>query len=175
MKTCVKMGILWLCVTGMLLAQEKDAPDFSLPMLDGKTYRLSEHIGEGVILINFWATWCIPCHSEMKALRKIYQKYHDQGLEILSISIDDPKTVSKVKGFVRSKKYPFTILLDTNNEVFQLYRGSNPPLSVLINQQGKIVYTHTGYRKGDEKALEEHIQKLLTASVKQKEPEKEER
>ena len=141
--------------------QDNTAPDFNLPDMDGKNYQLSENTGKGPILINFWATWCIPCRAEMKKLKDIYKDYHDQGLEILSISIDDTKTVNKVKGFVKTNRYPFTILLDTNSEVFQLYQGSNPPQTVLIDQNGKIAYTHTGYRKGDEIKLAEEIAKLL--------------
>ncbi len=153
--------ILIIGLTTFSMAQEKTAPDFTLPMLDGSNFQLSENIGEGPVLINFWATWCIPCIAEMKQLKKIYKKYKDQGLQILSISIDDPKTVGRVKGMVKSKRYPFTILLDTNSEVFNLYQGSNPPLSILIDKEGKIVYNHTGYRKGDEKKVDKMIAELL--------------
>lgn len=150
-----------LIFTLSVFPQDNTAPDFNLPDMNGKNYQLSENTGKGPILINFWATWCIPCRAEMKKLKDIYKDYHDQGLEILSISIDDTKTVNKVKGFVKTNRYPFTILLDTNSEVFQLYQGSNPPQTVLIDQNGKIVYTHTGYRKGDEIKLAEEIAKLL--------------
>jgi peroxiredoxin len=131
--------------------------------MNGKNYQLSENLGKGPILINFWATWCIPCREEMKKLKKIYETYQKDGLQILSISIDDPKTVNKVKSFIKTNRYPFTVLLDTNNEVFQLYKGTNPPLSVLMDKNGKIVYDHTGYRKGDEKKLEEEIVTLIDA------------
>lgn len=160
MKALVLLTFL-LSFTLSVFPQDNTAPDFNLPDLDGKNYQLSENTGKGPILINFWATWCIPCRAEMKKLKDIYNDYHEQGLEILSISIDDTKTVNKVKGFVKTNRYPFTILLDTNSEVFQLYQGSNPPQTVLIDQNGKIAYTHTGYRKGDEIKLAEEIAKLL--------------
>ena len=160
MKPLVLLTFL-LTFTLSVFPQDNTAPDFNLPDMDGKNYQLSENTGKGPILINFWATWCIPCRAEMKKLKDIYKDYHDQGLEILSISIDDTKTVNKVKGFVKTNRYPFTILLDTNSEVFQLYQGSNPPQTVLIDQNGKIAYTHTGYRKGDEIKLAEEIAKLL--------------
>ncbi|MCB0260972.1 MAG: TlpA family protein disulfide reductase [Calditrichaeota bacterium] len=160
MKSLMLMTFLFT-FTLSVFPQDNTAPDFNLPDMDGKNYQLSENTGKGPILINFWATWCIPCRAEMKKLKDIYKDYHDQGLEILSISIDDTKTVNKVKGFVKTNRYPFTILLDTNSEVFQLYQGSNPPQTVLIDQNGKIAYTHTGYRKGDEIKLAEEIAKLL--------------
>lgn len=151
----------FLGLTFFAFAQERTAPDFNLPDLNGQNYQLTENLGKGPILINFWATWCIPCREEMKKFKKIYSTYQKDGLQILSISIDDPKTVSKVKSFIRTNQYPFTVLLDTNNEIFQLYKGTNPPLSVLMDKNGKIVYDHTGYRKGDEKKLEEEIAALI--------------
>lgn len=157
-----KLVLLAMLIFGLTAAaQEKTAPDFTLPTLEGKNYQLSKNLGKGPILINFWATWCIPCREEMKKLKEIYQTYEKDGLQILSVSIDDPKTVSKVKSFINTNRYPFTVLLDTNNEVFQLYKGTNPPLSLLLDQNGKIVYEHTGYRKGDEKKLEEKIAALI--------------
>lgn len=159
MKSVIMLLLTLFCFSGV--AQEKSADDFSLPDLAGNNFRLSENIGDGPVLINFWATWCIPCKAEMKKLKLIYKKYKDQGLKILSITIDDPKTVSRVKGFVKKNRYPFTILLDTNSEVFQLYQGTYPPLSILIDNNGKIVYRHVGYRKGDEKKLEKYILSLL--------------
>lgn len=157
-----KLVLLAILIFGLTVAgQEKIAPDFTLPTLEGKNYQLSKNFGKGPILINFWATWCIPCREEMKKLKEIYQAYEKDGLQILSISIDDPKTVSKVKSFINTNRYPFTVLLDTNNEVFQLYKGTNPPLSLLLDRNGKIVYEHTGYRKGDEKKLEEKIAALI--------------
>jgi peroxiredoxin len=153
--------LLVLILHAIAFAQTKAAPDFVLPDIDGANYKLSEHFGEGPILINFWATWCIPCRSEAKKLKKILSDYEDKGLTILAISIDDTKTVGKVKSFVNTHKYPFKILLDTNNEVFKLYQGTNPPLTYLIDNDGNITYSHTGYRKGDEKKLEEEILKLI--------------
>jgi cytochrome c biogenesis protein CcmG/thiol:disulfide interchange protein DsbE len=153
------MVMIVISATGY--ARDNPAADFTLPDLDGDDYRLAQNIGQGPVLINFWATWCIPCRAEMKQLKKLYKKYREKGLQIVSISIDDPKTVSRVKGTVKSNRYPFTVLLDTNGEVFKLYQGLNPPLSILIDKKGQIVSSFTGYRKGDEVKLEKEILSLL--------------
>ncbi|RMF60257.1 MAG: TlpA family protein disulfide reductase [Calditrichaeota bacterium] len=166
MKSFLTLFLSLFIFSLIAFAQENKAPDFVLPDIDGNNYRLYDHLGEGPILINFWATWCIPCREEMKKLKKIYKKYKDDQLEILSISIDDPKTVGKVKGFVNTYRYPFTFLLDTNNEVIRLYQGNNPPYTVLLDKDGTIVYTHTGYRKGDEKKVEEKIAHLISLDQK---------
>ncbi len=153
--------VIMIILSLALSAQQEKAPDFVLPDLEGNNYQLSKNLEKGPILLSFWATWCIPCREEMKKLKKIYKKYKDDGLTILSISIDDPKTVGKVKGFVNTYRYPFKFLLDTNNEVIQLYQGTNPPYTVLLDKDGTIVFTHTGFRKGDEKKLAEEIEELL--------------
>lgn len=140
---------------------EKKVADFTLPDLKGKNFQLKENLGEGVTLINFWATWCMPCRAEMKKLKNIYKKYNDKGLEIICISVDDPKTVSKVKSFIKTNRYIFKVLLDTNNEVMRLYQVTNPPYTLLLDKDGNIIYTHSGYRKGDEKLLAKKIENLL--------------
>lgn len=144
-----------------VFSQTEKAPDFVLPDLKGAPYKLSENLGKGPVLINFWATWCFPCMEEMKKLKKIFKQYEEDGLTILSISIDDPKTVGKVKSVVNTNRFPFKILLDTNSKVFKLYQGTAPPFSLLLDKRGHVVYSHVGYRKGDEKKLEQEIIKLI--------------
>lgn len=160
--------LLMLCLSGALFAQEAlndavgvAAPDFVLRDLEGNNYKLSENLNRGPILINFWATWCIPCREEMKKLKEIHERYEEAGLQTLAISIDDPKSVSNVKSFIKSRRYPFTVLLDTNSEVMQLFQAKNPPYTVLLNPEGIIFYSHSGYRKGDEKIVEEKIALLV--------------
>ena len=149
-----------------LLAQEDEgtlskAPDFVLEDLDGANYRLSEHIGQGPIVMNFWATWCVPCIEELKQMKRIYKKYQDKGIQFLAISIDDPKTVGRVNSFAKSHQYPFKVLLDTNNEVITLYQSKVPPYTVIIDNDGNVIYTHVGYRMGDEKKVDQEIKKLV--------------
>ena len=149
-----------------LIAQEDEgklskAPDFVLKDLEGKNYRLSENIGEGPIVISFWATWCVPCIEELKQMKRIYKKYSDMGVQFLAISIDDPKTVGRVNSFVKSHKYPYTVLLDTNNEIITLYQSKVPPYTVIIDNDGNVIYTHVGYRMGDEKMVDRELEKLF--------------
>ena len=79
----------------------------------------------------------------------------------LAISIDDERTVAKVKPFVKSKRYPFNVLLDTNSEVARKYYAQNIPYSVLLDKTGSIVYTHLGYMKGDELKMKNKIDELI--------------
>jgi len=160
----ITLFCLLICFTSQALALDEDgkkAPDFSLPTLDGETFRLSEQLGKGPVLLNFWATWCGPCLREMKKLKKVYQRHQDKGLQIVSISIDDQKTVSQVRGIVKSRRFPFTVLLDMNHEAKRLFQVANPPYTILLDKDGTIIYMHEGYREGDVISLEEKIISLM--------------
>jgi cytochrome c biogenesis protein CcmG/thiol:disulfide interchange protein DsbE len=140
---------------------QKKAPDFTLQDIEGSDYNLYENLEKGPVVINFWATWCVPCIEEMKKMKHLHQKYSGKDVQFLAISVDDPKTVGRVQSFVKSHRYPFTILLDTNNDVMKLLQGTVPPYTVLLDKNGNIVYSHVGYRMGDEKKLESELKKLL--------------
>jgi peroxiredoxin len=158
---------LFLLIIMNVFAQSQEeqtgrtAPEFKLESLDGNYISLKDELGDGPVLISFWATWCKPCVEEMSKYKDIYEDYKDKGFKILAISIDNERTVAKVKPFVRSKRYPFTVLLDTNSEVARKYYAQNVPYSVLLDKSGKIVYTHLGYMKGDELKMKNKLDELI--------------
>ncbi len=144
--------------------KEAAAVDFTLEDLNGELFTLSEHLGSGPIIIDFWATWCKPCKDAMPHLQKLHEKYNEQGLTVIAISTDSPKSQSKVKPFIRSRRYTYTILFDPNSEVLKQLQGRNLPYQVLIDKDGKVVETRMGYSPGDENILEEKIKEMLTSS-----------
>ena len=81
-------------------ASAQKAIDFALRDLDGNTVRLSDHIGEKVILVDFWATWCVPCVKELPHFQRFHETYADKGLLILAITVDGPETVAMVRPFM---------------------------------------------------------------------------
>ncbi|MFH0900917.1 MAG: TlpA disulfide reductase family protein [Pseudomonadota bacterium] len=141
------------------------ASDFALKDVEGQTVRLSDFQGK-VVLVNFWATWCVPCAGELPHLQRLYDSYRDHGLVVLGISMDDPRTVANVAPQVRRYGLTFPVLLDEETRVVGVY---NPklaaPYAVLIGRNGAIAATREGYSPGDEVALEEQIKALLGASA----------
>lgn len=117
------------------------APDFELTTLDGKSIRLSELRGKGV-LINFWASWCKPCRDEMPAIQQVYDRYKDKGLEVLAVNIAETEVT--VDGFVRHLDLAFPILLDSNREVTRLYGIGSIPSSIFVSPDGKVVRKVSG-------------------------------
>ena len=144
--------ILLFFVSLPIIAQNEEditgrkAPNFKLVNLDGKYVELDKETGSGPVLLSFWATWCKPCLEEMVEYNKIYEQYKDKGFTLLAVSTDTEKSVAKVKPYVKSKGYNFTVLLDTNSEV---------------DKSGNIVYSHLGYMKGDQQKVEKLITELL--------------
>lgn len=165
MKKNLVLIFLLLFVT-ITFGQDKEnattpAANFVLEDLDGDLFELSEAIGEAPVLINFWATWCKPCIEEMVQYNKIYNDYKDKGVKLIAISTDAEKTVSKVRPFVKSKGYEFVVLYDTNNDVAREYYAEIMPHTFILDKEGNIVYSHMGYKKGDEKKVIEILNKLL--------------
>lgn len=154
--------ILFLALMVNLSFAQKKAPNFKLDDIEGNKVELKSFAGKGPILISFWATWCKPCVEEMIEYNKLYKEYKEKGFTIIAISIDDEKTVARVKPHVKSKGYSFPVLLDSNSEAARKYyvQGS-VPYSILLNKNLEIVYKHEGYVKGDEIHVKNKIEELL--------------
>lgn len=143
-------------------AAQEMVPDFRLPMLDGGTFEMRKLINQKTVLINFWATWCIPCRKEMIHLQKLYDQYKGQGFEVLAISIDDASRQSQVKPFVKKYNYTFPILLDTDSLVLKKFQTQpDIPFSVLVDRRGRIVRRFQGYKPGDEETVRREVVRLL--------------
>ena len=98
--------------------QGETVVDFKLPDLKNKQIRFSEFLNKCPILLDFWATWCKPCAKGFPNLNGLYNKYHQQGLEIVGINEDGPRSQAKIKPFVRSLKIIFPIAATkVNNKI----------------------------------------------------------
>jgi len=147
-----------LCVWGSVLGEGRKAPDFRLKAMEGNDVQFADNLHSGPILVDFWATWCVPCLNEMVELQKLYERYHDRGFEIFGISIDNPRTASKIKPTVKSKGFTFPILLDPDKEVLKKFGGRNVvPYAVVVSPDGEVLAIYEGYKAGNEKAVEEVI------------------
>ena len=138
-----------------------NAPDFTLPTLDGTNMSLSEHVGK-VVLVDFWATTCNPCLEEMPHFVEMYEKYKAKGFIILGVSGDGPETRSAVSTVVHQKRMTFPVLMDEETTVIARYNPKKDmPFWVLIDRSGNIVKKKNGYDPGDEVKLAADIEALL--------------
>ena len=142
----------------------KTAPSFRLKTADGKQMSLEDALKDGPVLIDFWATWCQPCKQALPPLSKIYETYKEQGYTMLAISVDNTRSVSKIRPYIRSKGFNFPVLLDTDSQVLRQYGGTNVPHTVLVGQDGMIRKVWIGYHPGEEKEIEEEVVALLNGA-----------
>ncbi len=161
-------GALLALAASPLSAADNVAPDFTLKNLQNQEVKLSDVYKDGPVLLTFWSTWCKNCPDEMKHFQRMFDAHKDKGLTVLAVSIDCSKTVSKVRPWINGRRFNYPVLLDTDHQVKRLYHVNPVPHSFVIDTQGHIVYSHVGYRPGDEKAYEAQIGKLLEAGLKQK-------
>ena len=111
--------------------------------------------------MNFWNLACEPCKKEMKELDKLHLKYEKEGFEVVSINIDNTRSMSKVKSYVNSQKYAFSVLSDPRAELFRKMGAKVMPFVIIADSTGEIINRHVGYNPGDEKELEKEILHLL--------------
>jgi thiol-disulfide isomerase/thioredoxin len=111
----------------------KAAPAYQATLLDGSRLSDADQRGD-VVIVNFWATWCVPCRAEMPALEAYYQEHRTQGLKLLAISMDDPKDEAKVRQVMATFSFPAAMARDAN---FKGYgRIWRIPLTFVIDRDG---------------------------------------
>lgn len=155
-----------LLVATAASAAGKAAPTFTLKDINGKSFDLSDRLGKDVVVVNFFATWCAPCQAELPILQRLHESYGGKGLSVVVVSIDDPKSASKVKPLIREQKYTFPVLLDTQTKVVSLYNPKKViPFSAIIDRDGNIHAQKFGFQPGDETKLEEDLKALMAAGT----------
>jgi len=164
-KIIIKFAIIAF-FSSILFTQDK-LPDAFLKSLDKKKVSIKELHDNGPMAINFWFLACEPCKKEMKYLDEFNQKYAEAGFKVVSVNTDNSRTFNRVKPFVDSKKYTFTVLSDPHYKFFRQLGGQECPYLVLFDEEGNVVAKHAGYNPGDEVKLEKEIIEMISkASLK---------
>lgn len=111
------------------------AEDFHLTDLEGKSQSLSQYRGK-IVLVNFWATWCKPCTTEMPAMQTAYDKLRDKGFVVLAVNeLEDD---AKVREHIKQYGHTFPVLMDHDNKVANQFGVFGLPVSVFIDQEGRV-------------------------------------
>ena len=143
-------------LTKSVAETREPAPDFSLELFDGSIFRLSDHRGKPV-LINFFASWCVPCKEEIPALEKIGQEYGSQGVVFLAIAVNDSEEKARI--FVDELGLSFPAGIDKTNSVQEAFGLYGVPTTFFIDKEGITNYLHAGIVT--EELLRHELDKLL--------------
>mgnify|MGYP002633953449 CR=1 FL=1 len=155
------LGLAALPITAQAAGDK--APDFALRDLSNEEVKLSDLEGN-VVLINFWATWCVPCMVEMPYIEELYTTHKDDGFVVLAVSADDARSASRVKPLVKSKQWSFPVLLDKQTTVVAQYNPSKTlPFTQLLDENLEVIWTHQGYTAGDEVEMKEKVEAAMAA------------
>ena len=154
------IGALALIFSSNALAAEEGAPapDFTLKTLDGSNLKLSEQRGT-VILLNFWASWCGPCRTEMPLLDDLYQEYRDYGFTVLGVNLDENR--DQADRLLDKIPVTFPVLFDPQNSTSETYGVDAMPTTVLIDRNGVVRHHHRGYKDGYMDKNEDQVKALV--------------
>ena len=139
------------------------APDFTAYTIDSvpKKKTLADYRGQ-VVMLNVWATWCLPCRVEMPSIEALHKDYGPKGLKIVAVSIDDPGTESTIRAFAKQYGLTFEILHDAQGKITGAYDISGYPETFIVGKDGVIrkkLMQATDWNAPDARAL---VDRLLT-------------
>lgn len=120
--------------------------DFRLKTLEGKSLGPKDFPGQ-VVVIDFWATWCVPCHVQARILEPVHRDLKGKGVQFLAANVgEEPETVRK---FVKEKPFPYPVLLDPEDKVSSSLGVLALPTLIVVDKKGKISYVHSGLADAD--------------------------
>ncbi|NQU65732.1 MAG: TlpA family protein disulfide reductase [SAR324 cluster bacterium] len=125
------------------LQQPVAAPEFKAVDMEGKVYRLADFRNR-IVIINFWATWCLPCIRELPSLEKLRQMLPAEKFAILAINVKD--SLSRVQIYLSGKQFLFKVLLDTEGSIYKAYGVKNFPMTMIIGRDGQLLAEISGER-----------------------------
>ena len=155
MKKYWLLGLIYLSVNSVWA--QTQLPSVQLSKLKGETIQSRSLLDDGVpVVISFWSTICKPCIEELNAFRDQWAQWQKEvNFKIVAVATDDARSAARVRGFSASRQWPFTVLLDNNQDFKRALNVNSIPQLYIIGADGKIVYSHIGYTPGGEaKVLE---------------------
>ncbi|MBQ9473501.1 MAG: TlpA family protein disulfide reductase [Bacteroidales bacterium] len=153
----------FVAATVAVTAQTTTLPNVTLKTVDGRSVQTTEITNDGKpIILSFWATWCKPCNRELNAISERYDEWREiTGVKLVAVSIDDAKSVHKVKPHVDGSGWDFEVYIDANQELKRAMNVVNIPHTFLLDGNGQVLWQHTGYLDGDEEQLYGKIKELI--------------
>jgi cytochrome c biogenesis protein CcmG/thiol:disulfide interchange protein DsbE len=161
---------LFCCLSFAAFAQDKSAartlPKVDIKTMTGETVNSSSFDNaDKPIIIDFWATWCKPCIEELNAIHELYPDWQKEtGVKLITISLDDARTMQRVAPFVNGKGWTYESYVDPNGDFKRAMNVNMPPQTFVLNGKKEIVWQHVGFAEGNEDELYEQVKKVSAPS-----------
>lgn len=157
-----KISIICCLLYSFPAIAQNNLPDIRVKASSGKEiiFNTIPAGGDTTTVVSFWATWCIPCVTELEIINDRLPAWKKSAtFKFVAISLDDARTTAKVRSFVKGKGWDFDYFTDPNNDLKRALNINNIPY-ILIIKKGAVIYQHTGYIPGNEEELFAKIQGL---------------
>jgi cytochrome c biogenesis protein CcmG/thiol:disulfide interchange protein DsbE len=154
----VAVALATLASDGGAAASPTLAPNVTLQSADGSTVESSTYTGK-VVLVDFWASWCVACKTSFPALDSLYREYQSRGLEVLAVNLDERRR--DADAFLRDRSHRLTVLFDPTGAAPVAFGVKGMPSSFLIDKAGNIRFTHRGYSGNVDESYRREIVQLL--------------
>lgn len=135
------------------------APDFTLPRLDSDTQVSLSALRGKVVYVDFWASWCAPCATALPEMDTLRRDFHARGFEIVAINLDE--SVDDARRFINRMQLSYPVVTDPEKSTPAAYAIAGMPTAFLIDRNGELRSTHTGFKPGDSAKLKATIEQLL--------------
>jgi peroxiredoxin len=144
-------------------------PSFELPAVPGaassERFRMRDHLGEKPVVILFWASWCAPCRQELPVYQSLYSRYHERGLEVVAISMDNASSLPSAGPMARRLGLTFSVVSDLDTQVTtQLNPRKAAPFSIWVDRRGIIVREREGFSLAERAEIVRGVARLVRSS-----------
>ena len=150
--------VLSVLVFSTLIAGASLKPGDEFPKLDGYKLegKLPDSLAGKVVLVDFWASWCVPCAASFPMMEELHQSYHDKGLVILGVSVDEKE--GKMSAFLKKHPVSFAVVRDVDHKLADFADVQTMPASFLIDRNGKVRFLHDGFH--GEKTKKQYVEEI---------------
>lgn len=163
--TKIIAAVAALLLSSSVFAQS-ELPDTQVKDVNtGKKVAFNKAFEPGkVTLVNFWATWCIPCKKEIKNVTKKMPDWMKEAeFNYMTVSVDESRAEGLVRSYAKSQGWEFPYYIDANSDLKRSLNFQNVPFTLIVDKQGKVAYMHTGYEEGGEEEVWAKIKELSAA------------
>ena len=158
----MKSYLFTLCfLATTLLTYAQKLPSATLQTIDNKTVSTKTISSkEGLVVVSFLATWCVPCINELDAISEVFDDWKEEiNFTFYAVAIDDARTKNRIRPMVKGKSWPYQVLIDENQDLKRGFNITSMPF-VIVLKKGEVVHKHTGYSQGAEEELYNTLKSL---------------